>query len=759
MVTIKKNASISTLDRALAELNNAGKIQISRGSDSPAQNLERIPTGIMRLDDAIGGGIPRGRITELFGKEAGGKCLVKETYLWTNGGLQTVEEIFNQLGLRASCTTRVTNIEDSGLRIANENGEMERVSLVTHNGARPVKTITLDSGRQITTTARHPLRVINESGYIVWKNTEDILIGDYVLGALWGGQHASDKDQLTLDEAEFLGYLIADGTLGYKSRLNYTKTYSDARERYIDLLGSLFGKHPIVYDDKEVHVNDIEFRKLLVDKYDLDYVGSAHKVIPPKVRASGPEVQRMFLCALFDGDGHIGPSHIEYTSASETLAREIQIMLYGFGIPMSLSPKKAANYEQTYWRLHVSGPNALRLLDFLGTISHRRKDQAQKIKDGLASTSISRIEGIPHLAFMVRSLGDSIRGDREFSSLYTDMVNKVTCSKSRLEKIILWAEKNGGEEVAPAQGILSHLRFLQSLEVTYEKVVSIEDAGTQPTFDIVVPGTHSFLANGFISHNTTLALHTVARAQQAGLNVAYLDMEQTLDPTYMEALGVDWDSLILSQPDYAEQVFETMEKLAMTGEVALIVVDSVAAMSPRQEAEGDYGDANVGSIARVMSQGLKKLNPHLANTKTAILFINQLRANIGAYSPQGPPPDITTGGKALKFYASLRLEVNRIGAVKAGDNIIGATTKAKVIKNKTFAPYKEATFDIIYGKGVSRGSSIIDKAVELGVVKRSGAWYTDAEGESLGQGKPAVIELLDTNNEMYARILSGVEGR
>lgn len=258
---------------------------------------------------------------------------------------------------------------------------------------------------------------------------------------------------------------------------------------------------------------------------------------------------------------------------------------------------------------------------------------------------------------------------------------------------------------------------------------------------------------------TTLALHTVARAQQAGLNVAYLDMEQTLDPTYMAALGVDWDSLILSQPDYAEQVFEAMEKLASTGEVALIVVDSVAAMSPRQEAEGDYGDANVGSIARVMSQGLKKLNPHLAPSKTAVLFINQLRANIGAYSPQGPPPDITTGGKALKFYASLRLEVNRIGAIKAGDNIIGAATKAKVIKNKTFAPYKEATFDIIYGRGVSRGSSIIDKAVEVGVIKRSGAWYTDANGESLGQGKPAVIDLLDTDDVLYARILSEVEGK
>jgi recombination protein RecA len=258
---------------------------------------------------------------------------------------------------------------------------------------------------------------------------------------------------------------------------------------------------------------------------------------------------------------------------------------------------------------------------------------------------------------------------------------------------------------------------------------------------------------------STLALQITARAQKDGLNVAYLDMEQALDPSYMKALGVDWDSLILSQPDTAEQVFKVIDKLASTGDVALIVVDSVAAMSPRQESEGDYGDANVGSIARVMSQGLRKVNPLLAPNNTAILFINQLRANIGAYSPQGAPPDITTGGRSLPFYASLRMEVNRTGPVKAGENIIGATTKVKVVKNKTAAPYKEATFDIIYGKGVSRGSSIIDVAVDLGLIKRNGGWFADADGVSLGQGKPAVIDLLDTDDELYNRILSEMEGK
>ena len=329
-------------------------------------------------------------------------------------------------------------------------------------------------------------------------------------------------------------------------------------------------------------------------------------------------------------------------------------------------------------------------------------------------------------------------------------IKKTNTSTSALDKAL--AELNNAGKIQIGRGSDSPAQELERLPTG---IMRLDDAigGGIPR------GRITELFGREAGGKTSLALHTVARAQQSGLNVAYLDMEQTLDPTYMAALGVNWDSLILSQPDYAEQVFDALEKLALTGEVALIVVDSVAAMSPRQEAEGDYGDANVGSIARVMSQGLRKLNPHLASTKTAILFINQLRANIGTYSPQGPPPDITTGGKALKFYASLRMEVNRTGAIKAGENIIGATTKVKVIKNKTFAPYKEATFDIIYGRGVSRGSSIIDKALEVGAVKRSGAWYTDAEGESLGQGKATVIDLLDTDDVLYARILSGVEGR
>ena len=333
--------------------------------------------------------------------------------------------------------------------------------------------------------------------------------------------------------------------------------------------------------------------------------------------------------------------------------------------------------------------------------------------------------------------------------MYTMAANKKT-NTSGLDKAL--AELNDAGKIQISRGSDSPAQNLERIPTGIMKLDAAIGGGI-PRGRI----TEVFGKEG--GGKSTLALHTVARAQHAGLNVAYLDMEQTLDPTYMAALGVDWDSLILSQPDYAEQVIEALEKLAATGEVALIVVDSVAAMSPRQEAEGDYGDANVGSIARVMSQGLRKLNPHLAPTKTAIVFINQLRANIGAYSPQGPPPDITTGGKALKFYSSLRIEINRIGAIKAGENIIGAQTKAKVIKNKTFAPYKEATFDIIYGRGVSRGASILDTAVEAGAIKKNGGWFADSDGVNLGQGKLAIIDLLDTDDELYTRILNEMENK
>jgi recombination protein RecA len=233
------------------------------------------------------------------------------------------------------------------------------------------------------------------------------------------------------------------------------------------------------------------------------------------------------------------------------------------------------------------------------------------------------------------------------------------------------------------------------------------------------------------SGKTTVALHAIANCQKAGGTAVFIDAEHALDPEYAKALGVDIDALLVSQPDTGEQALEIADTLIRSGSIDIIVIDSVAALVPRAEIEGDMGDSHMGLQARLMSQALRKLTGVLNNTKTTAIFINQLREKIGVFFGS---PETTAGGKALKFYASVRLDVRRIETLKDGQEAVGNRTRVKVVKNKMAAPFKQAEFDIIYGVGISREGSLLDFGVEQEIVKKSGAWYT-YEGEQLGQGK------------------------
>jgi recombination protein RecA len=233
------------------------------------------------------------------------------------------------------------------------------------------------------------------------------------------------------------------------------------------------------------------------------------------------------------------------------------------------------------------------------------------------------------------------------------------------------------------------------------------------------------------SGKTTVALHAIANAQRNGGIAAFIDAEHALDPEYAKALGVDTDALLVSQPDTGEQALEIADMLVRSGSIDLVVIDSVAALVPRAEIEGEMGDSHVGLQARLMSQALRKLTGALSNTNTTMIFINQLREKIGVFFGS---PETTAGGKALKFYASVRLDIRRIETLKDGTEAVGNRTRVKVVKNKMAAPFKQAEFDIIYGIGISREGSLIDFGVEQEIVKKSGAWYT-YEGEQLGQGK------------------------
>jgi recombination protein RecA len=250
------------------------------------------------------------------------------------------------------------------------------------------------------------------------------------------------------------------------------------------------------------------------------------------------------------------------------------------------------------------------------------------------------------------------------------------------------------------------------------------------------------------SGKTTVALHAMANAQAAGGNAAFIDAEYALDPEYAKALGVDTDNLLVCQPDTGEQALEIADLLIRSGAVDIVVIDSVAALVPRAEIEGEMGESHVGLQARLMSQALRKLAGAVSTSKTTLIFINQLREKIGV---QFGWPETTTGGRALKFYASVRLDVRRIEAVKEGSDTIGNRTRVKVVKNKVAPPFKQAEFDILYGIGISREGSLIDVGVEQGIIRKSGAWYT-YEGDQLGQGKDNARKFLRDNPEIAAEI-------
>ncbi len=250
------------------------------------------------------------------------------------------------------------------------------------------------------------------------------------------------------------------------------------------------------------------------------------------------------------------------------------------------------------------------------------------------------------------------------------------------------------------------------------------------------------------SGKSTLAMHVVAEAQRNGGICAYIDAEHAMDPVYAKAIGVDIDQLLISQPDTGEQALEITDMLIRSGALDVVVIDSVAALTPRAEIEGEMGDTHVGLQARLMSQALRKLTSNLNKSNTIAVFINQLREKIGVMFGS---PEVTPGGRALKFYSSVRLDIRRIESIKDGTEVVGNRTRVKVVKNKVAPPFRQAEFDIMYGKGISREGSLLDLSVEMGIVKKSGAWFT-YEGEQLGQGRENAKVFLAENPEIMVEV-------
>jgi protein RecA len=741
-----------SLEIALAQIERQfGRGAIMRLGDDTRTAVEVIPTGAISLDVALGiGGYPRGRIVEVYGPESSGKCVTADTYVWSDRGLETIAEVFARAGMKASCTSRVTDVHDLGIRLLSEQEGLEGVAALTHNNRKPVIRLQLRSGRVIKMTRNHPLRVMSERGMVVWRRADQIAVGDTVISALYGAVEASAGDGVSEDEAVFLGYLVAEGTLSSRSAVHFTNWNPEVSGEYTGLTEGLFGVTVKNYYDKEFHVHSTAFRQLLADKYGLDYVKAAGKKVPACIRTAGHKAQRAFLSALFEGDGWIDPtSTIGLGTASEELAQQVQLLLYGFGIPATVSAKYNPKYERDYWSVTINPAVAHRFLTEIGFRSARRRAQVEA--HFRKSPRDPQFENIPNLASLIKDLRDNCGGDREFDKLARDLFRtdmNLACSRQRLLEIVDWFDRHLLQFGANAAVVVNYLRYLAEARYSYEEVVAIEDGGLEPTFDVVMPHTHSFIANGMLSHNTSIALHAVANAQKTGGIAAFIDAEHALDPEYAKKLGVDTDALLVSQPDTGEQALEIADMLIRSGAIDIIVIDSVAALVPKAEIEGEMGDSHVGLQARLMSQALRKIAGALNQTKTTAIFINQLRERIGVMFGS---PETTTGGKALKFYASIRLDIRRIETLKDGTDSVGNRTRVKVVKNKCAPPFKNAEFDILYGIGISREGGLIDLGVEQGIVRKSGAWYT-YDGDQLGQGKENARNFLRDNPDLANEI-------
>nr|WP_081748594.1 intein-containing recombinase RecA [Nocardiopsis sp. CNT312] len=624
------------LETALAQIERQfGKGSVMRLGDDDRPPIEAIPTGAIALDVALGiGGIPKGRIVEVYGPESSGKCLTADTYVWTDRGMETIAELFERAGQRATCTSRVTDVRDQGIRVVNERGELETVAALTHNNRKPVLRITTESGRRVTVTHNHPLRVLNERGFVVWRKAGRLQEGDTLVSARFGADEAAEGGGLSEDEAVFLGYLVAEGTLGSTTSIRFTNGDDEVGQEFTSIARWLFDTEVKVYQGsncREYVLPGVRLRQEIAERYGLDHVGSAGKRIPHAVRTGGGKIQRAFLSALYEGDGWIDDSStIGLASASEHLARDVQALLYGLGIPASLHREFNTAYERHYWTVAVNPSGAHRFLNEIGFRSRRRAAQARK--NFRLSAHSARFENIPHLSGLIADLRDAVGGDRDFDRVAGDLFRggaDLSCGRDRLAALIEWARSRQRHLPASAEAILVHLEGLAAAARTYEAVTAIEDGGEQPTFDIMLPESHSFLANGVLSHNTTVALHAVANAQKAGGIAAFVDAEHALDPAYAKKIGVDTDNLLLSQPDTGEQALEIVDMLIRSGAISIIVIDSVAALVPRAEIEGEMGDSHVGLQARLMSQALRKIAGALHQTGTTAVFINQLREKVG----------------------------------------------------------------------------------------------------------------------------------
>lgn len=771
----EKNAG--DLQEAIDEIKQRfGDGAIMKLKEVKAVDIDSISTGSISLDLALGiGGVPRGRVIEIFGPESSGKCVKSNTIVFSEIGMLPIS-VFGNIN--------IPEFQNKEIFVHSEHS-FEKTSHFYNGGIKPTIKIKTNYGYELEGTHNHRIRVLDKDGNYLFRRLDELQSTDYVAiqrgqncfgkginlsdfeEKIWSKvklkQNTSKKEfknfEVTKEMAKLMGYMIGDGTCTdkglNKNNIQITVANNDVEDDLRKICFKLFNEEPKITKDKRTK----DVRRLIIFNVKarafLHYAGvgwwkAGEKEIPWSILCAPKKIVADFLKALFECDGGPTKIDIEYCTKSEKLIRQIQTVLLNFGIISKVIARYNKEYNRNYYYLYIDGQEDRRI--FAKEINFISKNKREKLDKTIDKIKISKtnLDIIPQinqkliefLNIYRKKIRTTNRADwKIFYDYLPQTPGYSQISYDRLKRIL--RKFSDGQNLSEYQ----ELENLYNLGFFWDKVVKKQESLAH-VLDFTVPANATFCGNGFVNHNTTLALHVLAEAQKKGGVAAFIDAEHAMDPDYAKRIGVNTDDLLISQPDSGEQALQILETLVRSGEVDVIVIDSVAALVPQNEIAGEMGEFQIGLQARLMSQALRKLSGIIAKTKTVVIFLNQTRMKIGIMFGN---PETTPGGLALKFYASVRIDLRRIAQVKRGDEIIGGRHKAKIVKNKVAPPFKVAEFDIFYNEGISYFGDVLNAGIKSEVIKKAGSWL-QFEETRLGQGMEASKEFLRENPKIAEKI-------